>query len=193
MNRFAFVSLSAAVALPSFALAAEVTGTISDPALRRKVQYVYVEKVDGKFTPPAEPLVVNQKGNVYLPHTLGMVAGTKVKFISEDPELHNVFARNGKKVSFNEAQPPGRTFDRAMNEPGFVHLSCNIHKEMSAWLLVFQNPFFTQPDPKTGEFTINGLPEGQHTIRIWGEKLSDEQKNLKFPATAGAPLKVASK
>ena len=72
-------------------------------ALRRKTELVYVEHVDGAQTPPAEPTFVNQRGNTYVPHLTVVVAGTKIVFRSEDPELHNVYARGEKRVLFNDA------------------------------------------------------------------------------------------
>jgi plastocyanin len=170
-----------------------LTGTLSAP-LRKKVQLVYVEKADGKFAPPAEAAVVNQKGNKYLPSVLPLLVGSKVSFRSEDSELHNVFARGPKKVLFNQAQLPAQKFEKAFTEVGAVHLTCNIHKEMSAWVVVLQNPYFAQPDPKTGAFAIEGVPPGTYTVRIWGEKLDEEDAARKFVVTVGKdapPLIVA--
>ena len=46
---------------------------------------------------------------------------------------------------------------------------------MNAWIIVLQNPFFAIP-AKDGTFTIDGLPRGTYTVRVWGEELSDQQK-----------------
>jgi plastocyanin len=189
-----FVSILLLV--PGLAAAQQLTGVIEPAALRRKVDLVYVERVEGKVDLPAEKPVMNQKGNVYLPHILPVVAGSTVAFKSEDPELHNVFARGGRKVMFNQPVLPQKTFDRLFAEVGVVHLSCNIHKEMSAYVVVLQNPYFTRPDAKTGAFTIQGVPAGQYTVRIWGEALSEEDQARKFTVTVGpdaAPLRVASR
>src|SRR5262245_26194574 len=131
-------SLSALVLLVAAvgpARAESLVGTLDDPALRRKVELVYVEKVDGAPKVPAQPEVMAQRGNTYLPHLLPIVAGTKVQFKSEDPELHNVYARGTKKVLFNDAVLPKMMFEKTFTDLGPVHLTCNIHKEMSAWVL----------------------------------------------------------
>ena len=185
MNRF----IAAAIALLPVAAAAgpkaeDLTGTIA-PALRRKVELVYVEKVPGKFTPPAEPAVMNQVKNVYVPRLLPVLQGATVQFKSEDPELHNVFGRAEKKVLFNQGVPPRASSSIKMTELGVVKLSCNIHREMTAFIPVLQNPYFTQPDPKTGAFTIWALPPGHYQLRLWGEKLTDEEKARPYPVTTG--------
>src|SRR5207248_2220241 len=119
---------------------------IDDPALRRKTTLVYIETAPGKFTPPAQPAIMNQVHNTYSPRVLPVLAGQKVQFRSEDPELHNVFARQVKTTLFNQAVLPHKSFERTFDKPGIVHLSCNVHREMSADVLVLQNPYFAQAD-----------------------------------------------
>jgi plastocyanin len=162
--------------LTGTAFAAPLKGRIEDPALRRKAQVVYVEKVAQPSTPPAAPVFMNQQGIKYLPHILPVVVGTKVIFKSADPELHNVYARGTKKVLFNDAVLPNmQSQPKAFDALGPVHLTCNVHKEMSAWILVLENSFFAVPE-KDGSFTIDGLPPGTYTVRVWGEELSDVEK-----------------
>jgi plastocyanin len=164
------------VALSATVQAAPLKGRIEDPAVRRKAQLVYVEKVASPAAPPAAPVFMNQKGLKYVPHLLPVVAGTQIIFRSADAELHNVYARGPKKVLFNDAVLPNmQSQPKRFDEPGAVHLTCNVHKEMSAWIVVLQNSFFAIPE-KDGSFTIEGLPAGTYTVRVWGEELSDEQK-----------------
>lgn len=189
MRTTAFLAAAISLAAP-FAYAETLNGSIDDPGLRRKTTLVYVESVPGKFTPPATAAVMNQIGNTYQPRVLPVIAGQKIEFQSQDPELHNVYARAGKNVLFNQAVLPKNKFDKTIADPGVVHLSCNIHKEMSADIVVLQNPFFAVPD-KSGKFTIDGIPAGSYTLRIFGPELNDEQKAKKFPVTVGgAPVKV---
>lgn len=179
----------------SAARAGTLTGQIDDPALRRKTALVYIESVSGKFAAPSTPAVMNQIHNTYSPRLLPVLAGTKVEFRSEDPELHNVFARLAKTTLFNQAVLPHKMFERTFDKVGVVHLSCNVHREMSADVLVLQNPYYAQPDA-TGRFTIANVPDGKYTLRIFGEQLSDEQRAKTFTITVGAgaaPLKLAMK
>lgn len=191
MNKNLILYLTLATSTQAFAQ--PLVGTL-DPSLRRNVQLVYVEKAAGNFPAPAKPAEINQRNNVFFPHLLPVLVGSKVVFQSEDAELHNVFARSGPKVLFNQGQPPKQVFDKTFSQPGFVHLTCNIHKEMSAWVLVMENPYFTVPDLKTGGFKIEGLPGGSYTVRLWGEKLEPDVAAKKFTVTVGAgaaPIQVA--
>src|SRR5262249_34182461 len=102
----------------------------------------------------------------------------------------------GKQVAFNQAIVPKASWKKTITDVGFVHLTCNIHKEMSAWLAVLPNVYFARPDPKTGAFEIPGIPAGKYKVRIWGEALTDEQKAPPSDAEArpaAQPLTVASR
>lgn len=166
-----------------------------DAGLRRKVQLVYVETAPGAYPPPAEHAMMNQHGNKYVPKLLPVLVGQVIEFRSEDPELHNVYARANKKTLFNQAVLPHKLFQKKVDEPGVVHLSCNIHKEMSADIVVLQNPFFATPDAK-GAFKIPNVPAGEYSVRIFGEALSEEQRARTFKVTVGndeTPLTLAMK
>lgn len=168
-----------------------LTGSLEDPALRRAVDLVYIERVDGALPPPAE-VTITQRGLTYLPHIVPVVAGARVVFKSEDPELHNVFARGALRALFNQSVLPNEQFTRTFRDLGPVHLTCNIHKEMSAWVVVLQNPFFARPE-KDGRFTLAGIPRGPYTVRIWGEALDPADQDRRFPVVVGpkaAPLRI---
>ena len=180
------------LALTASASAETLTGRIEDPSLRRKTTLVYVELALGKFAPPAEAAVMNQQGNTYSPRILAVLLGTKVEFRSGDPELHNVNARANKQQLFNQAVLPHQMFAKKMEQGGVVHLSCNIHKEMSADILVLQNPYFAKPDAQGG-FTIANVPPGNYSLRVFGSELNDEQRArvFKISVGSGTPIKLA--
>jgi hypothetical protein len=114
-----------------------------------------------------------------------VVQGQKVIFKSEDVELHNVYARGEKRVLFNEAVlPKMQSPEKVFNDLGAAHLTCNIHKEMSGWIVVLQNPYFATPQ-KDGTWKIDGLPPGTYKVRLWGEELSDEDKAKTLTFTVG--------
>jgi hypothetical protein len=187
-----------ALTLTTAALAAEpAAGTIDGKleGLGKGPFLVYVEKIDGVVFPPNDPPpVMSQRKNTYLPHILPVLAGSKVELRSEDPELHNVYALATaiKKVLFNIAivprtPPQFQTFAKE----GVVRLTCNVHKEMLAFVIVLQNPHYTLVE-KGATFTLAGVPPGKQVLRVWGEKLDDEVNARKFPVevTAGGTVKV---
>jgi hypothetical protein len=173
---FAFLGVSLFSIIASGARAdsgSVVQGSLS-PDVLEKVQLVYVEHVDGTFAPK-----------------------TAVMGQSQDPELHNVFARGADHhVMFNQAVLPHMKMSQTFAKPGVVKLTCNVHKTMLAFVPVLQNPYWAQPG-KDGSWKIEGLPPGQYQVRIWGEELDDSLLGKSFPVEVTGPtqsqtLKIAA-
>jgi hypothetical protein len=57
------------------------------------------------------------------------------------------------------------TFDKE----GEVSLACNVHAEMSAYIIVLPNPHFAKTG-NDGSFTMTDIPPGQYTLKTWHEK-----------------------
>ncbi len=160
---------------------------------------VYVEQIPGVTYPPANPPpIMNQKNKTYLPHVLPVVAGSKVEFYSEDKELHNVYAwalaLNASlfNISIIPGMPP-HVYYQSFPQSGVVRLTCNVHKEMLAFIVVLQNPHFATLEQGASTFRLADVPPGRHNLRVWGEKLDEATLAKKFPVevTAGGAAKVS--
>jgi plastocyanin len=117
----------------------------------------------------SEP-AMRQRDERFVPHVLPIVAGTAVAFPNDDPIYHNVFSLSRAK-SFDLgrfARGESRTivFPRA----GLVQVFCHIHADMSAYILVLDNPFFAKPD-SSGHFAIDGIPPGEYRLVAWHERI----------------------
>jgi len=69
---------------------------------------VAVKKEEGKELGgevPSEPAVLDQKGCMYEPHVLGLMAGQEMVVKNDDPFLHNVHALSTVNQPFNFGQP----------------------------------------------------------------------------------------
>jgi plastocyanin len=164
-----FAGVGAAAADPTGTLQGTIDGLGKGPFI------VYVDQIPGAKYPAQEPApLMGQKNNTYIPHVLPVVVGSKVELRSSDPELHNVYAwaQALGRVAFNIAIPPNfpPTFQQ-MNQVGVIKLTCNVHKDMLAYIVVLQNPFFSLTAKSQTEFTIDKIPVGTREVRIWGEKL----------------------
>ena len=141
---------------------------------------VAIKKAEGQDLAgeaPSEPAVLDQKGCMYEPHVLGVMAGQKFLVKNDDAFLHNVHSLSTVNPPFNFGQPnkhEGQEVDSLKAEEYF-RVKCDVHPWMSAYIGVFEHPFFavTKED---GTFTIpsKGLADGEYTLTFWHEKYASE-------------------
>jgi hypothetical protein len=123
-----------------------------------------------------EAAVLDQKGCMYVPHVLAMQVGQPLTIKNDDPFLHNVHSLAQVNPAFNFGQPnkdAGKPVD-APKAAETIKVKCDVHPWMSAWILVFEHPFFAVSKPD-GTFAIKGLPDGDYTLEAWHEKLGKQE------------------
>jgi hypothetical protein len=179
-------SLGGAILLSSLALATTVhatdlTGTVVLPAGRAiSDSVVYLVEVPGRrFDPPAEPAIMDQRLKVYIPHVLVVQRGQRVEFPNTDLIRHNVFSPSKTKQFNLGIYPPGIRREQVFEQPGLVSLLCNVHPEMSAFILVVTTPFFARTDAD-GTFVIKGLPPGRYDFVAWHEGMAEVRESIQI-------------
>ena len=134
---------------------------------------VYVDTIAGKtFPAPKERPVMDQKGLLFSPHVLAVQQGTTVEFLNSDPVGHNVYwpsISGNKKLSHNLGTwPKGEKKSFQFNDVGVASLLCNVHPEMSGYIVVAPTPYFAVTD-KSGNYEIKNVPPGKYTLKTWSE------------------------
>jgi plastocyanin len=122
----------------------------------------------------APPVVLDQKGCLYVPQIMAIQTGQKLVVKNSDSVMHNVHivpgADSGNKEA-NKAQAPGApeiTFAFATPET-FLKFKCDVHPWMFAWVTVVDNPYFAVTD-ENGAFKIANVPPGKYTIEAQHRK-----------------------
>jgi plastocyanin len=134
---------------------------------------VYVEVAAGKtFPAPTQQPVIDQKGLMFQPHITVVQVGTTVEFLNSDSVAHNVFwpsVGGNKKLTHNLGTwPKGDKRPFKFDNPGAVPLLCNVHPEMSGYVVVSPTPYFAKTDP-SGAYKIDNVPDGSYTVTAWHE------------------------
>jgi plastocyanin len=134
---------------------------------------VYVDAVPGKsFPAPDKSAVVAQAGLAFVPHLIVVQQGTTVDFENDDSVQHNVFwpsVGGNKKDAHNMGTwPKGDRRSFKFDHPGAVPLLCNVHPEMSGFIIVSPTPYFAQTDA-SGNFKIENIPDGKYNVVAWHE------------------------
>jgi plastocyanin len=168
-----------------------IKGVVDSPWVRRYKALVYIDHVNGDFPPPKENPHMSQKGMVFQPHILPVLKGATVDFTNDDTVAHNVFAPPGSATAFNLGMyGTGVQKTETFNNLGEVDLLCSVHPEMSAFVIVLQNPYFALTDNE-GNFEIGDVPPGTYQLKVWHEKL--KEASLQVTVEAGKTATVEFK
>jgi plastocyanin len=167
-------------------ISGDITGTVNVKRSRNSSDaVVYIERIPGKtFAPPAKHPTMDQKRMVFIPHVLPILAGTTVDFLNSDPVKHNIFTPSPAGDKFNLGTwPAGIVKTFTFRKPGVVTLLCNVHPEMSAYIVVTETPYYAVTNANGG-FTIRGVPPGSYTISAWHERSKKAvTQNVTVPAS----------
>ena len=164
-----------AITLGSLATAGDVVGRVEltekggKKATDLSDVVVYVEGSKAKPKPAKE--VLTMKSKAFAPHVLAIGTGTTVEFPNEDPILHNVFSLSGEGFDLGLYKRP-KSGSRVFDKPGVYTVYCNIHPQMSATVVVRDNPYFTTV-ARDGAFRLAGLPAGEYKIIAFHERAGE--------------------
>jgi len=160
---------------------------------KRVVQQYFVAAIDGSLanvfvrlkgnvpqTPvPSQPVVIDQQACVYTPRVVGARVGQTVQIKNSDMLLHNVDGSSGNNNGFNIAQPrAGLVYEfKPKNEEVMLHLKCDVHNWMNAYIGIVTNPYFAVSNTM-GTFEIDRVPPGTYTLEAWHERLGLVSKSV---------------
>ncbi len=166
------VSITLALGVASWAN--EIKGKVSVQGIKSAESIaVYVDAIpDKKFDAPKDHVVIDQRKMAFIPHVVAVQQGTTVEFLNSDPVGHNVYwpsISGNKKLSHNLGTwPKGDKKPFQFNDLGTASLLCNVHPEMSGYVVVVPTPYFAVTD-KDGNFEIKNVPAGKYTLKTWSE------------------------
>jgi len=132
---------------------------------------------------PTQPVTLDQKGCLFYPRVLGVRVGQTLQVKNSDAFLHNAHALSGKDQGFNVGQPTaGNVYNwKSKAEEIMLHLKCDIHTWMNAYVGVVTNPYFAVSDT-LGTFTIDKVPPGTYMLQAWQERFGMQTKPVTVKA-----------
>jgi plastocyanin len=172
------ITLAAVIAMFSLAASAgSISGKVSGVTGE---SVVYVEAIAGKtFPAPTEKPLIDQKGLMFTPHIVAVEQGATVEFLNSDTVAHNVFwisVGGNKKLGHNLGTwPKGEKRSFKFDNPGAIPLLCNVHPEMSGYIVVSPTPYFAITD-KSGAYKIDNVPDGSYSVTAWHEGAKNSSK-----------------
>ncbi len=156
---------------------------------------VYVEAIAGKtFPAPEQEPIMAQRGLMFQPHILPVQQGGTVQFLNSDSVAHNVFwpsVGGNKKLAHNLGTWPQnekRTFK--FEAAGAVPLLCNVHPEMTGYIIVVPTPYFALTN-ESGEYKIDNVPDGAYKVVAWHEGGKQQSKAISIAGNGQADFTLS--
>jgi hypothetical protein len=146
----------------------------------------------GKKADPAN-LTLDNKNCEFEPRVSWVLTGSNLVAKNSDPILHNthLYLSEGNKNLFNIALPnQGQQIEKPLKKAGLVDVKCDAHEWMQAWVVVSDHPYVAVTGDD-GSFTLDNVPPGDYTLKIWHEKLGEKQATAKVEAGGTATVDVA--
>jgi plastocyanin len=142
---------------------------------------VFVEDTGPAAAAAARSATLDQVDKTFVPGVLPIVVGTKVNFPNHDQIQHHVYSFSRTKTFELPLYKGENAAPVLFDKVGVVKVGCNIHDWMSAIILVLPTPWFARTGPD-GTFTIEDVPDGQHSVVAWHElsklKLEDTSQTV---------------
>jgi plastocyanin len=148
---------------------------------------LYVQNAPATDADPSAHAAMTQDDERFVPHVLPIVRGTTVEFPNADDVFHNVFSLSSARTFDLGRYPKGSAKSVTFDQSGIVQVFCHIHSDMSAIVLVLDNPYFAQP-ALTGRYTIENVPPGEYTVVGWHERIKPVRRTVKVVAGETARL-----
>ena len=157
--------------------AATLTVRVRDARGRAVADAVVYAEPEGRQLPLARRTVVmDQRNRQFDPHVLPVQVGTAVSFPNSDDVRHHVYSFSKAKtfqLPLYKGTPSNpEVFDRA----GVATLGCNIHDQMSAFIVVVDTPYFAKIE--NGVATLDDLEAGRYTVKVWHPDLEAAPRSV---------------
>lgn len=122
-----------------------------------------------KWPVPDRPVILDQKGCLYIPHVFGVLAGQPLEILNSSKinEVPHGYPKRNPEFSFTLPKR-GMSKTVVLNEPEAFRIGCDVHPWETAWCHVMAHPFFAVTDAE-GRFMIRGLPAGEYALELWHE------------------------
>ncbi len=143
----------------------------ADRGIRNAVVSLQSPPPGARWNAYAPPPQIDQLECVFIPRVAVVPVGGTLEFLNSDRLLHNIRSKDIRlNRKFNRTQPRGRTIPITFEKKEIVGVGCDLHPWMRAWVVVAEHPFYAITGNQ-GDFTLDNVPAGRHTLQVWQETL----------------------
>jgi plastocyanin len=151
------------------------------------VVYLMPKGAPGRFAETKAQMAMN--GRQFAPRVRVITTGSTVEYANQDPFSHNIFST-----------APGASFDlgtygsgvvksTSFKKAGAYPIYCNIHAQMTAFVVVVSTSHYTQAGADA-RWKIANVPAGKWEMHVWHERAPEVTQELDVPAAGLANVDV---
>src|SRR5579862_5477703 len=171
MKKNFLIAMISLLALSLAASAGTLSGSVKGAQGQSVVYLQSMQAAAPAASASQQTYKIDQKGMKFVPSVLVVPVGATVEFDNEDAAAHNVYwpsISGDKKMKHNLGTfPTGQKATYKFDHPGVVPVLCNIHPEMSAYIIVTPTPYYAQTDQILGDYFIQNVPDGEYKAFVW--------------------------
>jgi len=141
---------------------------------------IWLESPEAAPAPPGRA-DMSTENKQFLPGVVVLTVGSTLTFPNHDPFNHNVFSLSDIGPFDLGLYGRGEGKTATFQKPGIVRVYCNVHAQMSGFVVVRDNAYFAQPGAD-GSYTIPAVPPGAYTLHVWHERAPEVTRPITVPA-----------
>lgn len=133
----------------------------------------------------------------FAPHVLAMSVGDSLVIRDYDSVYHSLLAMvpGGKTLANWSVNPAGMTTGSLRptfvpKRPGIVGILCTLHGWMAAYVVVTDTPYYAVTNER-GHYEISGIPPGRYVLKVWTERLGQQERNITLSPRVSAKADFA--
>ena len=129
---------------------------------------------------PTQGAEMAQAGKQFDPKVLVVPVGTSVQFPNRDTVRHHVYSFSPTKPFELKLYTGSAANPVVFDKTGVAVLGCNIHDNMTAWVVVVDTPYFGR-SAAPGKVVLGNVPAGSYNLRVWHPGLAPGAAALDQP------------
>ena len=133
---------------------------------------------------PAQGAEMAQMGKQFDPRVLVVPVGTSVQFPNRDTVRHHVYSFSPAKPFELKLYTGSAANPVVFDKTGVAVLGCNIHDNMTAWVVVVETPYYGR-SAAPGKVVLANVPAGSYSLRVWHPALALGAPTLEQPLVVG--------
>jgi plastocyanin len=171
--------------------AASIDARVSDARGGPMADAVVYAVPEGRSLPLARRTAkMDQKNRMFIPHVLPVQTGTAVTFPNSDDIRHHVYSFSSAK-SFQLPLYKGTPANPVIfDKSGVVTLGCNIHDQMTAFIVVVDTPYFEKTGG-SGRATLSDLAPGRYAVHVWYPDMREQRAPAMVTLTGEEKVEVS--